>query len=310
MRFSQKIVAASSVLLLVTASLLSIQQVSTVRKEVSSLIGGSIKGMAEGVADTVTSEMESKKSLAQSTTDILQLDPENRDYVKNVLETKKLKSSFLAVGFGYDVDGKVVENDDGWEPDSSYDPRKRPWYVDAKRDGKLTVTEPYVDVSTKQMIISIATPVYNQGQFTGAMFYDLKLNGLAEMVNKINLFDAGKLFIITSDGMTVAHPNAENNGKNISTYLPKFDIKEGSQDIDIEGKSFLLSLTYLPSQNWFVGALVDNEKAFATVDSLRNSAIIYTIIGVILSIIILTVLIKFLMRPLNTLNHAIKDVAS
>lgn len=185
MRFSQKIVAASSVLLLVTASLLSIQQVSTVRKEVSSLIGGSIKGMAEGVADTVTSEMESKKSLAQSTTDILQLDPENRDYVKNVLETKKLKSSFLAVGFGYDVDGKVVENDDGWEPDSSYDPRKRPWYVDAKRDGKLTVTEPYVDVSTKQMIISIATPVYNQGQFTGAMFYDLKLNGLAEMVNKI-----------------------------------------------------------------------------------------------------------------------------
>ena len=41
------------------------------------------------------------------------------------------------------------------------------------------------------------------------------------MVNKINLFDAGKLFIITSDGMTVAHPNVENNGQNISTYLPK-----------------------------------------------------------------------------------------
>ena len=310
MRFSQKIVAASSVLLLVTASLLSIQQVSTVRKEVSNLIGGSIKGMAEGVADTVTSEMESKKSLAQSTTDILQLDPENRDYVKNVLETKKLKSSFLAVGLGYDIDGKVVENDDGWEPDNSYDPRKRPWYIAAKRDGKLTVTEPYVDVSTKQMIISIATPVYNQGKFTGAMFYDLKLNGLAEMVNKINLFDAGKLFIITSDGMTVAHPNVENNGQNISTYLPKIDIKEGSQNIDIEGKSFLLSLTYLPSQNWFVGALIDNEKAFATVDNLRNSAIIYTIIGVVLSIIILSVLIKFLMRPLNTLNNAIKDVAS
>ena len=130
------------------------------------------------------------------------------------------------------------------------------------------------------------------------------------MVNKINLFDAGKLFIITSDGMTVAHPNVENNGQNISTYLPKIDIKEGSQNVDIEGKSFLLSLTYLPSQNWFVGALIDNEKAFATVDNLRNSAIIYTIIGVILSIIILTVLIKFLMRPLNTLNHAIKDVAS
>lgn len=310
MRFSQKIVAASSVLLLVTASLLSIQQVSTVRKEVSNLIGGSLKGMAEGVADTVAAEMESKKALAQSATDILQLDPENRDYVKNVLETKKLKGSFLAVGFGYDVDGKVVENDDGWEPDSSYDPRKRPWYVDAKRDGKLTVTEPYIDVSTKQMIISIATPVYNEGKFTGAMFYDMRLNKLAEMVNKVNLFDAGKLFIITSDGMTIAHPNAENNGKNISTYLPKFDVKEGAQTIEIDGKEFLIGLTYMPTEHWYVGALIDNEKAFSTVAKLRNSAIIYTIIGVILSIIILTVLIKFLMRPLNTLNHAIKDVAS
>ena len=64
----------------------------------------------------------------------------------------------------------------------------------------------------------------------------------------------------------------------VKTFPPiclKIDIKEGSQNIDIEGKSFLLSLTHLPSQNWFVGALIDNEKAFATVDNLRNSAIIY-----------------------------------
>lgn len=310
MRFSQKIVAASSVLLLVTASLLSIQQVSTVRKEVSNLIGGSLKSIAEGVADTVASEMASKKALAESTTDILQLDAENRNYVKKVLETQKLKNSFLAVGFGYDVDGKVVENDDGWEPDSNYDPRKRPWYVDAKRDGKLTVTEPYVDISTKQMIISIATPVHNQGQFIGAMFYDMKLNKLADMVNKINLFNAGEMFIITSDGMTIAHPNAEHNGKNIATYLPKIEIKQGAQTVDLDGKEFLIGLTYVPTENWYVGALIDNEKAFSTVTKLRNSAIIYTIIGVVLSIIILTMLIKVLMRPLNTLNHAIKDVAS
>ncbi len=310
MRFSQKIVAASSVLLLVTASLLSIQQVSTVRTEVTDLIGSSIKGLAEGVADTVTAEMESKKALAQSSTDIIQLDAENRGKIKEILETKKLKSSFIAVGLGYDSDGKVVENDDGWDPDSSYDPRKRPWYIDAKTAGQLTVTEPYMDASTKQMIISIATPVSQQGKFVGAMFYDMKLSSLADMVNKVNLFNAGNMFIITSGGMTIAHQNTEYNGQNVDTYLPNVDIKEGAQIVTIDGKEFIMGFTYLPKEDWYVGALIDRSKAFSTVAKLRNSAIIYTVIGVIVSIIILTFLISFLMRPLKTLNEAIKEVAS
>ncbi len=310
MRFSQKIVAASSILLLVTTSLLSIHQINTVQTEVTELIGSSLKELAEGVADTVTTEMESKKFLAKFSTDVLQLDADNRRYVKNVLETEKLKTSFIVVGLGYDSDGKVIENDDGWEPDSSYDSRKRPWYTDARKSKKLTVTEPYMDPSIKQMIISIAIPVLQQDNFIGAMFYDMNLNLLAEMVNKVNLFDAGNMFIITSDGMTIAHKNTKYNGQDIDSYLPGVDIKEGFQDIIIGEKEFVVNFTYLPKENWYVGALIDRSKAFSTILKLRNNAIIYTIFGVILSIIILTFLIKFLMRPLGVLNDAIKDVAS
>jgi methyl-accepting chemotaxis protein len=45
MRFSQKIVAASSALLLIVILLLSIQQLSTVRSEVESLVNSSLKEM-------------------------------------------------------------------------------------------------------------------------------------------------------------------------------------------------------------------------------------------------------------------------
>ncbi len=310
MKFSQKIVAASSVLLFVTASLLSIQQVSTVRNEVTDLIGSSLKEISQGVARTVESEMESKKLLAQSTTEILELDPENRSYVKNVLETDKLKHSFIAVGLGYEKDASVVENDDGWEPDSNYDPRTRPWFKAAKAAGDIIVTEPYVDISTKNIIISIGTPVFSQGQLTGAMFYDMSLVKLAEMTNKVNLFNAGQMFITTADGMTIAHPNSEYNGKKISTFLPNVDIKEGAQNVEINGKEYIVGFTYLPHENWYVGAIIDRSVAFAAITDLRNDAIIYTIIGVVISIIALTILIKFLMRPLDHLNEAIKDVAS
>ncbi|ELI5735401.1 methyl-accepting chemotaxis protein [Vibrio fluvialis] len=310
MRFSQKIVAASSALLLIVILLLSIQQLSTVRSEVESLVNSSLKEMVAGVKNTITSEMTSKKALAQSMTEVLELNPEDRSYVKNVLEKPKLKSSFLAVGLGYDADGTVVENDDGWEPGADYDPRKRPWFVDAKKVGKLTVTDPYVDVSTKKTIISIGTPVYENGQFKAAMFYDLELTKLADLVNSINLFDAGYLFIVTADGTTIAHPDTKNNGQKLNTYLPQVQLKEGTQRIEIDGHPFMVNFTLVPSENWYIGAIIDESIAFAAVSDLRNSSIIYTVIGLVLSVIGLSLLIKVLMRPLGVLNDAIQDVAS
>lgn len=310
MKFSQKIVAASSALLLVTVSLISIQQLSIVRSEIESLVTKSLSEMEAGVKNTIVSEMESKKSLAQSITEVIELDPLNRDYVKNILEKPKLKKSFLAIGLGYESDGKVVENDDGWEPSADYDPRKRPWFVDAKASKKLIVTAPYVDISTKNVIISIGTPIYDQGRFSGAMFYDMELTGLAELVNSINLFDAGYLFIVSGDGATIAHPDTKNNGEKLSTYLPQVTLKEGDQQIEIDGTRYLVSFTHIPSENWYIGAIVDESIAFNAIGVLRNSSIIYTLIGLVLSVIGLTLLIKVLMRPLGVLNEAIQDVAS
>lgn len=310
MKFSQKIVAASSALLLVTVSLISIQQLSIVRSEIESLVTKSLSEMEAGVKNTIVSETESKKSLAQSMTEVIELDPLNRDYVKNILEKPKLKKSFLAIGLGYESDGKVVENDDGWEPSADYDPRKRPWFVDAKASKKLIVTAPYVDISTKNVIISIGTPIYDQGRFSGAMFYDMELTGLAELVNSINLFDAGYLFIVSGDGATIAHPDTKNNGEKLSTYLPQVTLKEGDQQIEIDGTRYLVSFTHIPSENWYIGAIVDESIAFNAIGVLRNSSIIYTLIGLVLSVIGLTLLIKVLMRPLGALNEAIQDVAS
>lgn len=310
MRFSQKIVAASSALLLVTVTLLSIQQLRTVKNEVEDLVDTSLTEMVKGVSNTVVSEMESKKSLAQSTTEVIELDPQNRAMVKEILEKPNLKRSFLAVGFGYEADGFVVENDDGWEAGPDYDPRVRPWFKDAKAQGRLVVTDPYVDVSSKKVIISIGTPVKENGQFMAGMFYDMELGGLADLVNSINLLDAGYLFIVTADGTTIAHPDAANNGENLTKYLPKAKVQDGTQRFEQDGVQLMVRFQKVPSENWYIGAVVDEEIAFSAISDMRNSSIIYVVIGVILSVLVLSFLIKALMRPLATLNEAIKDVAS
>jgi methyl-accepting chemotaxis protein len=310
MKFRHKVVTASSILLLVTVALLSTQQVMTIRSQIEENIDTSVSEILSSVGNTVESEISAKKELAQSMTEILEINPTDHDYVKEVLEKPMPKSSFLAIGYAYDNNGFVIENDDNWEATPDYDPRVRPWFVSARAQGKLVVTDPYVDVSSKKVIISIGTPVREAGQFLAAMFYDLELTTLSDLVNQVNLFDAGYLFLVTADGTTIAHPEAKYNGEKLSSYLPQVELTSGAQHIEMNGDKYMVSLTHIPSENWYVGAVVDESIAYSAIDTLRNSAIIYSLIAVIASIIALTLLIRTLMRPLDELNSAIQAVAS
>lgn len=310
MKFRHKVVTASSILLLITVSLLSTQQVMTIRSQTQEHINSSVKEILTSVSNTVQSEMNAKKDLARSITEIIELSPNDRTYVKDILEKPTPKSSFLAIGFGYESNGYVIENDDGWDAGPDYDPRQRPWFIAAKNKGDLVVTDPYVDASSKNVIISVGTPVKQNGQFLAGMFYDLELTTLSDLVNQVNLFDAGYLFLVTDDGTTIAHPQSKYNGEKLNSYLPQVDLNKATQHIEVDNNPYMVSLTHIPSENWYVGAIIDETAAYSVVGELRNSAIIYSIIAVLASVIALTLLIKTLMRPLDTLNTAIKDVAS
>ncbi len=310
MKFRHKVVTASSILLLITVSLLSTQQVMTIRSQTQEHINSSVKEILTSVSNTVQSEMNAKKDLARSITEIIELSPNDRTYVKDILEKPTPKSSFLAIGFGYESNGFVIENDDGWDAGPDYDPRQRPWFIAAKNKGDLVVTDPYVDASSKNVIISVGTPVKQNGQFLAGMFYDLELTTLSDLVNQVNLFDAGYLFLVTDDGTTIAHPQSKYNGEKLNSYLPLVDLNKATQHIEVDNNPYMVSLTHIPSENWYVGAIIDETAAYSVVGELRNSAIIYSIIAVLASVIALTLLIRTLMRPLDTLNTAIKDVAS
>ncbi|ELB2797333.1 methyl-accepting chemotaxis protein [Vibrio alginolyticus] len=310
MKFRHKVVTASSFLLLITVSLLSTQQVMTIRSQTQEQIDSSVNEILTSVGNTVQSEMNAKKDLARSITEVIELDPSSHSYVQNILERPTPKSSFLAIGFGYESNGFVIENDDGWDAGPDYDPRQRPWFIAAKSKGDLVVTDPYVDASSKNVIISVGTPVKENGQFLAGMFYDLELTTLSDLVNQVNLFDAGYLFLVTADGTTIAHPQSKYNGEKVGSYLPQIELTQSAQHVEIDGNSYMVNLTHIPGENWYVGSVIDEAVAYSAVGELRNNAIIYSIIAVIASIIALTLLIRTLMRPLDTLNNAIKDVAS
>ncbi len=73
MKFSQKVILASSMLLLISIVLLSVQQSLLVKDKVEKLVESSLMELEQGVRDAVSAQMESKRALAKSTQEIIEL---------------------------------------------------------------------------------------------------------------------------------------------------------------------------------------------------------------------------------------------
>jgi methyl-accepting chemotaxis protein len=95
-----------------------------------------------------------------------------------LLEQKALTSTFMATYLG-DATGHFTIRPDVTMPDG-FDPRVRPWYKGAENSSTSTLTEPYIDAATGQLIISMATAAKKAGQSVGVVGGDLSLQTLTD----------------------------------------------------------------------------------------------------------------------------------
>ncbi|MGL5168490.1 MAG: adenylate/guanylate cyclase domain-containing protein [Afipia sp.] len=87
---------------------------------------------------------------------------------------------------------------------ATYDPRQRPWYIDAFKDEKTLLTGPYVFFATSQPGYTLRT-VLKEGR-RGVVAADLLLNRLEVMLDEQRLGNSGLAFLFNDSAQIVGHP--------------------------------------------------------------------------------------------------------
>lgn len=309
MKFAHKIVAAASIILILSLGLLSTYQYLQVKSEIDKLVNTSADELVTSLSNNIKAVMETKADLTAYAVSMIG-DDLSDEHIFSVLNQPILKKHFLLAGVGLESDGHYIGNDPSWTPGSSYDPRKRSWYQDAKSQDRLLFTAPYADAATGEILVSTAAPLKIGGQFAGALFTDVSLQALAQISNSAELFGAGYAFIVGKDGNFIAHPDATLNGKAMSNLLGNISPTSPRSFIDLEGDQHLILFAPLEGLDWYLGIALNESIVFAPAQKLRRDAIFYSILAVILAVFALGGIIKQLMLPLKILNDAMKDVAT
>ena len=115
----------------------------------------------------------------------------------------------------YGTQDKQFKDAGGWVPEEGYDPTIRPWYQAGINSDSAVMTDAYIDKITNKMVVSIVTRVKDSSGMTiGVVGEDISLDGLSEIVKKINMGGKGYGFIVDQNGIIIAHPKKELVGTN------------------------------------------------------------------------------------------------
>ncbi len=311
LRFSHKILLAAALIVIAAFASFTLYNDYLQRNAIREDLDNYLHEMGDVTASNIQTWLTGRILLIENLAQNLAIDPQSTK-VASLLEQKALTSTFMASYLG-DASGSFTIRPDAKMPDG-FDPRVRPWYKGAESSSGSTLTEPYIDAATGQLIISVATASRHAGQSIGVVGGDLSLQTLVETLNALDFDGMGYAFLVSADGKILVHPDRALVMKSLSEAYPQNTprINGDFNEIEVEGKTRIVTFTPikgLPSVNWYIGLSVDKDKAFSMLSEFRASAIIATVIAVAIIIVLLGMLIRVLMQPLHVMTRAMQDIA-
>ncbi|HOA16699.1 MAG TPA: methyl-accepting chemotaxis protein [Fervidobacterium sp.] len=198
---------------------------------------------------------------------------------------------------------------------SDYDPTSRSWYKDAIANvGNVIITEPYTDVGTGKIVITVAKAVRSEEGITGVVGIDFDISSLSD-----NLLSAAKTFdyqiAVTNDsGTIILHSDASLVGKNIkdTEFFQRWvsGPESGSFSYTYNNEQWITG--YKRAANgWIFATLVPQQDLMNTVNRQVVFMVIIISIIVIVGILISTVISRvYIVKPIVEIQTLSEKVAT
>lgn len=135
----------------------------------------------------------------------------DKDSTIDVFYEKIYSQEYISLYQGFQV-GEILHYYPGSvTTDNDYTPLVREWYYKATAAiGNTIITEPYIDATTGQWIITVSTAMLDETdtQFYGVAAADITLVSLTSKISEITILDTGFLMLVSSGGMILTMPDS------------------------------------------------------------------------------------------------------
>lgn len=193
------------------------------------------------------------------------------------------------------------------------------FYKNAKDSQETYVTEPYFfeinGVNT--LLVTISTPIIENGKVTGVLGIDIGLNDFAKQISSLKFFDSGFAYLLTKDGVIIAHKNENfiskslQDTKNPNTTQILNLAKNNKNEIFQDNSNGLLvgisSITFNKQKAWSLITQIKESEIFQAQIETRNYSIIAIVILIVFMILAMSIFAKKISSNIIAIQKSLLD---
>lgn len=241
--------------------------------------------------------------------------PEVKQTLDNVRTTdpENIRVTWIA-----DIDSSQFTQSDGVVSDSSYDINTRPWFQELLKKKKTFISEPYVDITTKEIIVSVVAPVFKSGtqELVGATCIDVSIDRIKEIIAENKIGDTGFFVVSTDSGMVFDHPNPDyNNGTLSETDMSEnviaalMDKNVGPLVYSTNGTTNEGYVTEIGTTGWVIASGLPMAEFNDYYNGIQTTMIIIFALGLLIIVILIDKSARSFIKPIKRLAEAADHLA-
>lgn len=240
-----------------------------------------------------------------------------KDVYNMLSKSQKLEPDTILTTYIADIDANALFDSDMWVSGSDYDVTTRDWYQ-AVVEKKLIITEPYEDADTKELVVTIANPVFDTDETTvlGITAVDISIDVLNQTVGNRRLGETGYVMLVTPSGQVMSHRDPSMVMKNINDIGLSGSILDALQsgqtnlmEYTDNGVKSVGSCITIPKIGWKLITSFPEAEFLSNVNRMKMIIIGIYIILLILVLAVVLIVSNLIVKPLKTLNSAARLMA-
>ncbi len=285
------------------------------------------------IVDNITSTLEVSMNEYLTATEIIAknqniIDLLNQSNKSNVMKNNPNISSILnelsdvvnnfegaveiAAIVDLDQDAYIMHN--GTVSDASMSMSSRPYY-DAITSKSTIVTAPYVHTITNSMVISVASPVFSNGNVIGCITLNIPTSFITQLIS--NFGDTGNTWVIDGSNNVLAHQTTSyigasytNIGITGSEFTSEISNTTGALiDYELGGTSRVGIINAIPSLNWKLVGGIDKSEFSQDSVTLGWALIVIQILSALIALGVCGQTVVNILKPLEELNNSMLEMS-
>ncbi len=237
----------------------------------------------------------------------INLHTKNKEIIKTLSLGKKA-GNFVDLYVGFEKNGDFLLSTGHFLniKKDNFDARSRPWYKRALEIKKAGVTKPYVDITTKKLVVTVFTPFIRNNKILGVVGSDIFLDTVVDSILNVEIEHEGFAYLIGNDGTTLIHRDKKLLNSKHKLFKQVRSNKDNNFGIASKnGIKKLISYSKIPVTSWYLTVELDKDTVFEKINNkVIQEIALYSVLLVIILLILYFYLVKIL-SPLKQLENGL-----